>query len=147
MTSFLCIAVSSALLLSRALAGQTVNDSLAVVAIEHAADAAIVQQNSAGLDTLWASDLRFVHSDGTLEDRAAWQRKIREGRPRFVERSLDSLSVEIHEDVAISAGRLHVRTIPIDEYWVRYVRVYARRNGRWLLIRHQSISLSHTPPS
>jgi hypothetical protein len=130
------------LLWSRALAGQSVGDSLNVIAVEHAAEAAIVQRDTVALDSLWAPDLRFVHSDGVIDDRAAWHRRIREGRPRFVERSLDSLSVEIHEDVAISSGRLHVRTMPPDEYWVRYVRVLVRRNGRWQLIRHQSISLS-----
>jgi hypothetical protein len=47
------------------LAGQqATQDSEAVLAIEHAADRALVARDARALDTLWAADLRFVHSDG-----------------------------------------------------------------------------------
>lgn len=47
------------------LTAQTTRDSVAVLAIEHDANRALVDRDARALDTLWAAEFRFVHSDGT----------------------------------------------------------------------------------
>lgn len=139
-TLWLALAVLAPALLS----AQTTRDSVAVVAIEHAADRAIVDRDTLALDTLWAADLRFVHSDGTIDHKGDWIRRLQTGVPHFMLREADSLTVAIHGDSAVVTGRVHVRSSQPDEYWVRYVRVYSRRTGRWQLVDHVSQSLSRT---
>jgi ketosteroid isomerase-like protein len=135
------------LLLPRLLAAQaSASDSAALVKVEHAAEAAIVRGDSAALDSLWAADLLFRHAGGELEQRGDWFATLRAGVPRFQLRQPDSLAVVLHGDVAVVTGWLHVRTLaPADEYRIRYVRVYARRSGRWRLVHHHSLALEEMP--
>jgi len=58
-------AIALAVVATSPLAGQQpTRDSAAVLALEHAANRALVDRDARALDTLWAADLRFVHSDG-----------------------------------------------------------------------------------
>ncbi|MDO8500750.1 MAG: hypothetical protein Q7S20_02805 [Gemmatimonadaceae bacterium] len=61
-----------------------------------------------------------------------------------------SLDVEVHEDVPLTTGRIHVRRLGPDgttvEYTIRYARVYAFRNGRWQLLTHHSTQQTAGPP-
>ena len=137
-------ALALATLAPALLTAQTTQDSVAVIAIEHAADRALVDRDTLALDTLWAADLRFVHSDGTIDHLRDWLRRLQASSPRFVLRSADSLTVMLHGDAAVVTGRVHVRTSQPSEYWVRYVRVYSRRTGRWQLVDHVSQSLGRS---
>jgi ketosteroid isomerase-like protein len=94
------------------------------------------------LDSLYAVDFRFKHASGQIQDRAQMLALVRRGR--FAARDLDSLDVEVHGDVALSTGRIHVRRTPgappgfPPRYTIRYVRVYVDRNGRWRLLTHHT---------
>ena len=128
-------------------------DSATVAALEQRVDNAVVAREVAFLDSVYTSDFRFKHSTGDLDTRAAWIASVQ--RSRFLSRQVDSLDVEVHEDVALTTGRLHVRRSPDDpgwasdprwrEYTVRYARVYVRRAGRWRLLTHHSTGESFGP--
>lgn len=102
------------------------------------------------LDTVYAPTFRFVHSTGEIEERAQRLSALKAPEIVMVWRSVDSLDVEVHGDVALSTGRIHVVTEDDDpqwrEYTVRYARVYALRGGRWRLLTHHSTGLSFGPP-
>ena len=107
-----------------------------------AATARATAADSAFLDSVYAPDFRFKHGTGLLQDRTQQLAQVR--RTRFAARELDSLDVEVHGDVALSTGRIHVRrrpgvpsTAPAG-YTIRYARVYLRRDGRWRLITHHT---------
>lgn len=134
-----------------ALAAQSadaIRDSAAVAEIRQleqrveAATARSTRADSMFLDSVYASDFRFKHGTGQLEDRAAVLARVRWNR--FATRELDSLDVEVHGDLALSTGRIHVRLRPGGPpgqppgYTIRYVRVYVRRNGRWRLVTHHT---------
>lgn len=116
-----------------------------IARIEHrieAATAGATVGDSAFLDSVYAPGFRFKHATGQLQTRAQVLAVVR--RARFAARDLDSLDVEVHGDMALSTGRIHVRRRPgappalASGYTLRYVRVYVYRDGRWRLLTHHS---------
>ncbi len=59
-------------------------DSTAILALEDQRFEAMIAQDFATLDALIADDLRFVHSNGVVEDKAEFLRKLREGERRYL---------------------------------------------------------------
>ncbi len=112
---------------------QVLDDSAAVAALEQRVEEATMRRNVAFLDSVYAPTFRFKHSTGQLEERAPRLAALRSGTAIVFARDLDSLEVEIHGDVALTTGRIHVRQESTDpkwrEYTVRYVRVYIRSGG------------------
>ena len=134
-----------------ALAAQGANamrDSAAaseIAQLEHRVEAATARgsaADSAFLDSVYARDFRFKHATGQLQDRAQVLAVVRRGR--YATRDLDSLDVEVHGDIALSTGRIHVLRSPgapaglPPRYTIRYARVYVRHDGRWRLLTHHS---------
>jgi ketosteroid isomerase-like protein len=120
-----------------------------ITALEHRIERAVTQTDTLFLDSVYAPDFRFKHGTGELQDRAAWLASVRASRGRFLARDLDSLDVEVHGDVALTTGRIHVRRLATDsttvEYTIRYARVYVRRRGRWQLLTHHSTQQTAGP--
>ena len=59
-------------------------DAGAILALEDQRFQAMITQDFAMLDALIAEDLRFVHSNGVVEDKAEFLRKLREGERRYL---------------------------------------------------------------
>ena len=122
------------------------SDSAAIAALELRVEDATLRRDVGFLDSVYAPTFRFKHATGNLEDRAARManlgRVLRPGQSRMLSRTLDSLDVEVHGDVALTTGRIHVTREHRDPaqraYTVRYARIYVRRDGRWLLLTHHS---------
>ncbi|MBV9880772.1 MAG: nuclear transport factor 2 family protein [Gemmatirosa sp.] len=132
-------------------------DSALLAALEVRVEDAVTRSDAAFLDGVYAPTFRFKHATGQLEDRAirmaALRATPRPGTPRVVSRTVDSLEVEVHGDVALTTGRIHVRREggdPADaarrSYTIRYARLYQRRDGRWLLVTHHSTAQTYDPP-
>lgn len=138
-----------------ALAAQTTPDSAAIAALEYRVEAAVAQHDTAFLARIYAPDFRFTHSSGLVQDRAAIltlnTRALAAHAPP-TRRELDSLQVEVHGDVALSTGRIHVSMPPGDrapagrDYSIRYARIWARRDGAWQLLTHHSTEYNDGPP-
>jgi len=126
-------------------------DSAAIAALERRVEAATMRGDVAFLDSVYAPSFRFKHSTGELEQRAARLAALRASRTRVFARDLDSLDVEVHGDVALTTGRIHVRQDSRDpkwrEYTIRYARVYVRHAGQWQLLTHHSTAESFGPLS
>jgi hypothetical protein len=120
-----------------------------LAALEHRVEDATRRGDVVFLDSIYAPSFRFTHSTGELEERAQRLDGLRRGTARVFARDLDSLDVEVHDDVALTTGRIHVRQESESpewrEYTVRYARVYVRRSGRWLLLTHRTTALTHGP--
>lgn len=88
-------------------------------------------------------DFRFTHSTGDVQTKAEWLKELQSGETNYKARSIDSIEVELHDDVAITTGRIHIRTDSAEPRWqeftIWYVRVYALRVGWWQLLSHRSI--------
>ena len=132
-------------------------DSAMIAALEQRIEDAVTRRDAAFLDSVYAPTFRFKHSTGTMETREQRMASLRRAMPtdapgRFIARVVDSLDVEVHGDVALTTGRIHVRRDGGDPRWrdytVRYARVY-RRSGpheRWQLLTHHSTAETQGPP-
>ena len=125
------------------------SDSAALAAMELRIESATMRRDVTYLDSVLAPSFRFKHSTGMLEERAPRLAALRAGTAPVFARELDSLDVEVHGDIALTTGRIHVRQESPDpkwrEYTVRYARVYVRRTGSWQLLTHHSTGESFGP--
>lgn len=155
----LCVAAPLGLLHGQAGAPGSVrasDDSATLARLEQRVEDAVVRRDAAFLDSVYARSFRFRHSTGTLETRDQRMASLRRDMPanapgRMISRVVDSLEVEVHGDIALSTGRIHVRRAGGEPRWqdytVRYVRVWARdTTGRWRLLTHHSTAESQGPP-
>ena len=128
--------------LGMAQAAGSSNDSATLVTLEHRVEQATQRGDVAFLDSVYAPSFRFKHSTGVIEERAPRLAAVRQRTTKVYTRDLDSLDVEVHGDVALTTGRIHVRQESDDPHWrdytIRYARVYVRRDGRWQLLTHHS---------
>ncbi|HEV2125127.1 MAG TPA: nuclear transport factor 2 family protein [Chloroflexota bacterium] len=129
--------------------GAATSDRDSIAALEHRVEEATRLGDVAFLDSIYAPTFRFKHGTGELEERAQRLAALRQSTTEVLARDLDSLDVEVHDDVALTTGRIHVRQQDEDpqwrEYTVRYARIYVRRNGRWRLLTHHTTGLTHGP--
>jgi hypothetical protein len=54
---------------------------------------------------------------------------------------LTSVEVEIHGKVALTTGRIEVRSTRRGDYTMCYLRLYEER-GRWQLVSHRTLRLT-----
>jgi ketosteroid isomerase-like protein len=109
-------------------------------ALEQRAEIATLNADAAFLQDFYASDFRFSHGTGVIANKAETLKALQPGF--YISRDLDQSEVEPHGDIALTVGRIHVRTTSEDpnvrEYTVWYIRVYTRRDGRWQLLSHRT---------
>lgn len=123
------------------------NDSLSVAALEQQVETAAATPNAAFLDSVWAPTFRFTHAGGTVQLREELLRRFRQPRQsdaaRTLARQVDSLSVEMHQNTAVTTGIIHVRQCAgaiYRGYAVRFIRVYRRsETNRWQLLSHRTL--------
>ncbi len=74
---------------------------------------------------------------------------LRSGNVSYTERSVDSIEVEMHGNIAVTTGRMHIKTNLVDprrqEFTIWYVRVYERRDDLWQLLSHRSVQQETGP--
>lgn len=75
-------------------------DAAAILALEDQRFQAMIAQDFAVLDALIADDLRFVHSNGAVEDKAEFLRKLRDGERRYLRYA--ALTREIRQEGGFS---------------------------------------------
>jgi ketosteroid isomerase-like protein len=136
------LVVSATIALAKQAASPTSSEQTVVElrALEQRAETATLHADAAFLQNFYASDFRFSHGTGVIANKTETLKAL---QPDFyISRDLDLKEVEPHGDVALTIGQIHVRTTSQDpevrEYTVWYVRVYARRDGRWQLLSHRT---------
>ena len=108
-------------------------------ALERAVESAFQRADMAYLDGVLADDFQFWTAGGTPLPRAQVLKSYAQPG-RFPVRRQSAVAIERHGDVALSNGRMEVRsTGPRErEYIVCYLRLYQRRDGRWQLVSHRT---------
>ncbi len=120
------------------LIGTPTTQVLEIVRCEEEIRAAQLAADVVSLDTLISEDLLFTGPDGTVGTKAQDVQAHASGVVRFLGHVPEELRVRlVGEDVAISAlkARLAVEVAgALHEGTYRYTRVWARENGRWLVV-------------
>src|SRR5439155_18714104 len=124
--------------------------------LEQRVERAVLDRNAAFLESVYGSSFRFKHASGKLETRdqrmQSLRAELRAGARRETARDLDSLEVEVHGDIALTTGRVHVRRdgppMPNRDYTIRYARIYTRapQPGGWQLLTHHSTQQTSDAP-
>lgn len=124
-----------------ALAADDVTNEL--IAAEESLAASVVALDFAALGNLYADDFVFSHSTGVVETKADWLKFLKDNPTFYTSRVVDSIKVEPHGNVAVTSGRLHIKTSSENperkEFLIWYIRVYEHRDDRWQLLSHRSI--------
>lgn len=114
-----------------------------LIAAEKTLAASVVALDFATLENLYADDFVFSHSTGVVETKADWLKYLKDNPTFYTSRLVDSIKVELHGDVAVTNGRLHIKTSSENperqEFLVWYIRVYEHRDNQWQLLSHRSI--------
>jgi hypothetical protein len=102
-------------------------------------EAAALRQDVAFFQAVLSDDVRFTHGTGLVQDKAKWLASA--GKSKYFLREIDSVEVEPHGDVVETTGHVHVKSgNPSNpEYHIWYVRVYAKRDGRWQLLSNRTV--------
>ncbi|MCP9749629.1 nuclear transport factor 2 family protein [Ferruginibacter sp. HRS2-29] len=134
---------SICLLLSFSLQAQS-SDSTKLLQLNQQIDNFVVQKDTSLLKTLYADDFVFSHGSGNIDNKASWLKSVAKGG--FTTREHDSVKVELHPGVAILRGRLSVQkksAARTDNYFLKYVRVYAMRKEAWEMVSHFTFYEEH----
>ncbi len=119
-------------------------DSVFVVTLNQQIEDYVVKQQVEPLSKIYADDFVFSHGSGKVEGREGWLKSVAKGN--FLLRQHDSVTVEMHQELAIVRGKLSVHKNnkdKIDRYHLKYFRLYAYRNKQWQLISHITTSEWH----
>lgn len=132
------------------------SDTAVLASLEQQIENAIVHQDTVFLSSIFVPTFQWTHNGNNRETRAHFLSSVHREPPpvsvgRTVSRTVDSIMVEVHDDVALTTGRIHVTrtggTI-FQDFTIRYVRVYQRRSRSepWHLVTHRAIALTQGPP-
>jgi ketosteroid isomerase-like protein len=113
--------------------------------VEQRIEDAVVKADIKLLKSVYADDFRFTHGDGEVQNKAQWLELV--AKRQVKSRTISTSEVELHENVAITVGRLDVvwrGEGKDDKYALKYVRVYERRKGKWVLLSHRTIEMLKT---
>ena len=112
----------------------TLTDSLYFIKLNQQIDNNVVQKKVADLDTMYANDFIFSHGTGLIEGKESWLLAVKKNN--YTYRNHDSVTVELHPDMAILRGRLNIRKQDNTRYNLKYVRVFAVRDKWWQMVSH-----------
>ncbi len=119
-------------------------DSTYLLNLNQLIDDLVVKQEVVQLDSLYAGDFVFSHGSGRIEGKSGWFRTV--NRTRYLVRKHDSVSVQQHKDIAVVKGSMYIERqdkAKPAKYQLRYIRIYAYRNGWWQLLSHNTIHEVH----
>jgi ketosteroid isomerase-like protein len=113
--------------------------------LEQRIEDAVVKADLKFLKSVYADDFRFTHGDGEVQNKTEWLELVakREAKSRKISTS----EVELHGNIAITVGRLDVvwkGKSEDDKYALKYVRVYERKKGKWVLLSHRTVEMLKT---
>ncbi|MGH9844164.1 MAG: nuclear transport factor 2 family protein [Blastocatellia bacterium] len=135
---FLCAFVF--LLLSLAASAQNAGEQ-AILKLEQQWVDALVKADAAALEKIYADDLIYTHSSGTVDTKASYIDSLKTGKAKYESIERDDVKVRFYGDTAIvtcrSVIKVNKNTIP-----ARYIHVYVKQKGAWRMAAHQTTRLA-----
>jgi len=112
-----------------------------VMATERRWAESLVKIDLEALGQIYAEDLVYVHSGGNIETRAQFLDRVRKGGLKYQKVELVEPRVRVYGEAAVVNGAFDVGVL-VDGQSVNtrvvYIHVYARQDGRWRLVAHQT---------
>lgn len=106
-----------------------------------ALDRAIVAKDGAFLRKHYADDFVFHHGGGQVDNKQSWINFVTSDKAHYKSREHDSISVEVHKNIAIVKGMLSIDNPANNQpnkYAIKYYRMYVYRHKNWQLLSHNT---------
>jgi uncharacterized protein (TIGR02246 family) len=114
-------------------------DEAAVRAVEDRRIKALVEDDFATLDAIFADDLHYTHSSTVVDDKASYMAALRTGKTKYETIDREPARVRIYGDTALMTGTAVVGLKGrADKLPLRYTLVYVRQGGQWRMVAWQS---------
>ncbi len=122
----------------------TQNTEADVLKVHAARNQALLAQDVGALEEILASELIWVHSSATIENRAEFLERVRSGSSRWLKLESHETRARVYGTVAIVSGYLHQTTTgpgrePADRA-LYVVEVYVWGGGQWRLTHFQAVA-------
>ncbi len=101
---------------------------------------AMIDADTAALDSILGDDLTYTHSNGAVDTKASFLAALKSGKLKYESVSTDG-EVRVQGDTAVVTGRGAMKVRAGDrelDMAVRFTDVYAKRDGRWQMMAWQS---------
>jgi len=105
---------------------------------------ATLHRDTAVLGRLMADDLKYVHGNASIQNKKEFIDSLKSGDLLYHTIDYEDLDVKVFGDAAVLMSKLRLNiTMNKQEqnFEVRFLRVYVRRNGSWQLLAHQATRL------
>ena len=126
------------------------SDEADILALDQAIGDAVVRGDVAFVDSVLATDFSMVHGDQwtrggqpmLTDDKKSFLRRV--ASKSYLVLDFDSVKAEMHGDVGLTYGRYVANTsnqTNPERAWfsVWYVRVFVKRDGRWIYLSHRTV--------
>ncbi len=101
-------------------------------------DRSVVNKQTGILNKHYAEDFYFKHGSGKIDSKKSWLDNVINSPRGYISRTHDSVSVELHKDIAIVIGTLVIERLPLGKR-SKYFRVFVRRKNTWQLLSHNTM--------
>jgi uncharacterized protein (TIGR02246 family) len=112
--------------------------------LERAWADATLHKDTASLNRIMADDLKYVHGNASIQNKQQFISSIKAGEMVYHSIDFEEDDVRMLGDTAVASSLSRIRIL-IDgreqDFKVRFLRVYAKRNGNWQMIAHQATRL------
>lgn len=117
-------------------------EEAAVRAVEDRRIKALIDDDFAALEEIFADDLTYTHSNASVDTKRSYIDALRNGTTKYAAIDREQPVVRLYGDTAIFTGAatITMRGQP-DPIRLRYTLVYVKRDGRWQAVAWQATRL------
>ena len=132
-----CLAVAGLAGIARPATAQTAEAD--VRATEDRRIKALIDDDFATLEAIFADDLTYTHSNSVLDTKAAYMAGLRSGKAKYEAIDRKPSTVRLYGDTAIITGdaQIKLRSQPAP-FWIRYTLMYVKQGAAWKMVAWQS---------
>ena len=122
---------------------QTRDTTKELVALEQNFNDALVRSDWKAVEQLYADDVTFTNSDGSVSHKSDTIGEIKSGNTKFDSIEISDVKVQELGNVAVVTGKLfergHYKTTDLTGTY-RFTNVWAKQDGRWRLVAGQEVA-------
>ena len=116
-----------------------------ILKLEHEWALALLNEDVTKLDRLLADNLQYTRSNGKVESKATYLSSLKDKTTTYSLVKRDDVKVQLNGETAIVTARwkatLQNKPHPPKTTTARYLHVYVKQNGRWLMTTHQNTEI------
>ena len=137
--SILAVIVAASGLLGSATHAAAQSADADVRATEDRRIKALIDDDFATLDAIFAEELTYTHSNSILDTKAAYMAGLRSGKSKYEAIDRKPSAVRLYGETAIMTGeaQIKLRGQPAP-FWIRYTLMYVKQAGAWKMVAWQS---------